>query len=98
MLLALCSETHGTKSSNHQKTASNTWGNNKTLKNTTSVENLALAIVDLDREDNRSPAVIKFQRTMRRLSILRRFANSRGLEFDIENMEISMLTKPKDDD
>ena len=35
---------------------------------------------------------------MRRLSILRRFANSSGLEFDIENMEISMLTKPKDDE
>jgi hypothetical protein len=30
------------------------------LKNTTAVENLALAIVDLDKEDNRSPAVIKF--------------------------------------
>lgn len=66
------------------------------LKNTTAVENLALAIVDLDKEDNRSPAVIKFQRTMRRLSILKRFANSRGLEFDIENMEISMLTQPKE--
>lgn len=32
---------------------------------------------------------------MRRLSILRRFAKRLGLEFDIENMEISLLTKPK---
>jgi len=35
---------------------------------------------------------------MRRLSILKRFANSRKMEFDIENMEISMLTKPKDEE
>ena len=32
---------------------------------------------------------------MRRLSILRRFAKRLGLEFDIENMEISLLTKQK---
>ena len=32
---------------------------------------------------------------MRRLSILRRFAKRVGLEFDIENMEISLLTKTK---
>lgn len=30
---------------------------------------------------------------MRRLSILRRFAKRLGLNFDIENMEISLLTK-----
>lgn len=35
---------------------------------------------------------------MRRLSILRRFAKRLGLEFDIENMEISLLTKPKTKD
>lgn len=34
---------------------------------------------------------------MRRLSILRRFAKRLGLEFDIENMEISLLTKQKCD-
>lgn len=32
---------------------------------------------------------------MRRLAILRRFAKRLGLEFDIENMEISLLTKQK---
>ena len=32
---------------------------------------------------------------MRRLSILRRFAKRLGLEFDIENMEISLLTKQR---
>ena len=34
---------------------------------------------------------------MRRLSILRRFAKRLGLEFDIENMEISLLTKQRGD-
>ena len=38
---------------------------------------------------NMSTAVIKFQRTIRRLSVLRRFAKEMGMEFDIENMEIS---------
>ena len=61
------------------------------------VENYAMALEDVENTETKSPAVIKFQRTMRRLSILRRFAKSRGLEFDIENMEISLLTRPKDD-
>ena len=63
------------------------------------MENLAKAVLDVqkDNEETRSAAKIKFQRTMRRLSILRRFAKRLGLEFDIENMEISLLTKQRGD-
>jgi len=63
------------------------------------LENLAKAVLDVqkDNEETRSAAKIKFQRTMRRLSILRRFAKRLGLEFDIENMEISLLTKQRGD-
>jgi len=60
--------------------------------------NVTQAIADVakgDNDDSRSAAKIKFQRTMRRLSILRRFAKRLGLEFDIENMEISLLTKQR---
>ena len=60
---------------------------------------MAKAVLDVqkDNEETRSAAKIKFQRTMRRLSILRRFAKRLGLEFDIENMEISLLTKQRGD-
>lgn len=50
-----------------------------------------------ENEETESQAIIKFQRTMRRLAVLRRFAKRLGLEFDIENMEISLLTKQKSD-
>lgn len=60
---------------------------------------MAKAVLDVqqDKEETRSAAKVKFQRTMRRLSILRRFAKRLGLEFDIENMEISLLTKQRGD-
>lgn len=38
-----------------------------------------------------SDTLRRFQRTIRRLSTLRRFAREIGLEFDIENMEISIF-------
>ena len=38
---------------------------------------------------NVTTAVEKFQRTIRRLSVLRRFAKEMEMEFHIENMEIS---------
>jgi hypothetical protein len=71
----------------------------KAQTQTNAMENLAKVVVDVDKdhEDTRSAAKIKFQRTMRRLSILRRFAKRLGLEFDIENMEISMLTRGRND-
>ena len=36
-----------------------------------------------------SDALKRFQRTIRRLSVLRMFAKNIDMEFDIENMEIS---------
>ena len=65
---------------------------------TQAMEKLAKAVLDVDNavpDDTKSAAKIKFQRTMRRLSVLRRFAKRLGLEFDIENMEISLLTKQR---
>lgn len=36
---------------------------------------------------------IRFQRTIRRLMILRSFAKQVGQEFDIENLEVARLTR-----
>lgn len=65
----------------------------------TKIDNFTKSMIDnlnpKESEQTESQAKIKFQRTMRRLSVLRRFAKRLGLEFDIENLEISLLTKKK---
>ena len=67
--------------------------------NPAKLDNFTKSMIDnlnpKENENTESQAKIKFQRTMRRLAILRRFAKRLGLEFDIENMEISLLTKQK---
>ena len=36
---------------------------------------------------------IRFQRTMRRLIVLRSFAKTIGLEFDVDQLDIALLTR-----
>ena len=43
--------------------------------------------------DRRSDLVIRFQRTMRRLYVLRSFAKDLKLEFDIDQLDIATLTR-----
>lgn len=43
--------------------------------------------------DRRSDVVIRFQRTFRRLVVLSNFAKIVGIEFDIEQLDISNLTR-----
>lgn len=44
-------------------------------------------------EDQRSELTMRFQRTMKRLSVLRSFAKMVGMEFDIDQLDIASLTR-----
>lgn len=44
-------------------------------------------------EDKRSEMAVRFQRTMRRLIVLRSFARVVGLEFDVDQLDIATLTR-----